>query len=88
MLIMTEETETISPPYFEEFRCLNCDWYLGAVIEHEGRTALRFLLPGVKVIVFNSPEVKCLICGDVREFHSAQMSAVRLKKWMEERNRR
>jgi transcription elongation factor Elf1 len=87
MLIMTEETETISPPYFEEFRCLNCNWYLGAVIEHEGRTVLRLSLPGIKMLVFKA-EIRCEICGETREFHSAPMSAVRLKKWMEERNRR
>lgn len=83
MLTMTEDTETAdSTPYFKEFRCLNCNWYLGAVVEHDGRTVLKFLLPGGKVLAFKA-EIECSGCHEIREFHSSPMSAVRLKKWME-----
>lgn len=65
-------------PYLEYLHCLECSYSLGPVVEHEGRTVMKFInSDGTNITVFRA-EFECPICKVVREFYSAPLSVERL----------
>ena len=61
-------------PYLEHFKCLECSCSLGPVVEHEGRTAMKFInSDGTNVAAFRAV-FECPICGAKRTFYSEPLS--------------
>jgi len=63
----------IAQPYLEYLHCLECGYKLGPVVEHEGRTSMKFVnIDGAKITAFRVM-FECPICGAKREFFSAPL---------------
>lgn len=60
-------------PYLEYLHCLECGYVLGPVVEHEGRTVMKFInVDGTNITAFRAL-FECPICKAEREFYSAQI---------------